>query len=68
MHDRPKGRRTAKQKPAPLSPECAAQMRRRVLLLLGFVPLPEMTQEETDWVFSPAGGRRRIVAWDGAAV
>ena len=51
MREKPKSRRLAKAWPAPLSPEAAALMRRRVDLLLGFVPLSEMTQTETDWVF-----------------
>ena len=50
MRDKPKGRRT-KPNPNLLSAADAARMWRRVLLLLGLVPLPEMTQEETDWVF-----------------
>jgi hypothetical protein len=44
-------RRLAKVVCPLLSPESAALMLRRVNLLLGFVPLPEMSQEETDWVF-----------------
>lgn len=50
MRDKRK-RRLAKVVCPPLSPEAAALILRRVSLLLGFVPLPEMTQEETDWVF-----------------
>jgi hypothetical protein len=51
MRDKLKPRRLAKVVCPRLSPESAALMRRRVNLLLGFVPLPEMTQAETDWVF-----------------
>lgn len=31
--------------------EVAARLARRVALLLGSVPLEEMTQEEADWLF-----------------
>ncbi|QDU23620.1 hypothetical protein [Urbifossiella limnaea] len=51
MRDNPKHRSRAKLLYPALSPEAAALMRRRVTLILGFVPLPEMTQAETDWVF-----------------
>jgi hypothetical protein len=51
MRDKQMRRRLAKPKWAPMSAETAALMRRRVNLLLGVVPLPEMTQDETDWVF-----------------
>lgn len=50
MRDKPKRRRAVPTRNL-LPTEDAARMRRRVLLLLGSVPLPEMTQEETDWVF-----------------
>jgi hypothetical protein len=36
---------------APMSPEQESQMRRRLAMLLGLVPLPEMSQDETNWVF-----------------
>ena len=51
MHDKLKRRRPTNVARPALAPEAAALMRRRVELLLGFVPLPEMTQAETDWVF-----------------
>jgi hypothetical protein len=35
-----------------LSPEAEARFTRRVTILLGLIPLPEMTQAETDWVFA----------------
>lgn len=56
MRDKPNGRRPMKAVQPTLSPEAAALMRRRVELLLGFVPLHEMTQAETDWGFHQ--GRR----------
>jgi hypothetical protein len=36
----------------PLSPGAEARFTRRLAVLLGVVPLPEMTQAETDWVFA----------------
>jgi hypothetical protein len=51
MREKPKDRRAVRRACATLSPQAAALMLRRVTLLLGFVPLTEMTQEETDWVF-----------------
>ena len=35
----------------PLSPDAEALAARRLTILLGLVPLPEMSQAETDWVF-----------------
>ncbi|MBN9518746.1 hypothetical protein J0H58_09540 [bacterium] len=35
----------------PLPPEVEARMARRLAVLLGDVPLVEMTQEEVIWVF-----------------
>lgn len=43
----------------PLRPAWEAQMRRRVAVLLGLVPLAEMSQEEADWLF-----RQRTVMAD----
>jgi hypothetical protein len=34
-----------------LSGPVKAQMTRRLALLLGLIPLPQMTQAEADWVF-----------------
>jgi hypothetical protein len=38
------------RKPA-MSPEAEARFSRRMSILLGLLPLPEMTQNETDWMF-----------------
>jgi len=35
----------------PLPPHVEARAARRLTILLGLVPLPEMTQTETDWLF-----------------
>ena len=49
---RRRGRKgAAKARAERLSPEAQARFDRQLGILLGFVPLPEMTQEETDWVF-----------------
>jgi hypothetical protein len=40
-----------KRKPVALSPEAEARFTRRISVLLGLIPLPDMTQAETDWVF-----------------
>jgi hypothetical protein len=56
MRDKSNGRRVARRAWPPLAPEAAARMLRRVELLLGSVPLPEVTREEADWVFRQ--GRR----------
>lgn len=45
------GRVRRKSRPAALSPEAEARFARRMSVLLGLVPLPAMTQAETDWVF-----------------
>lgn len=34
-----------------LSPEAEARLIRGMAVLVGLVPLPHMTQRETDWVF-----------------
>jgi hypothetical protein len=49
VRDESDGRRAGRN--PVLSPEAAALMRRRVEMLIGIVPLPEMSQEEADWVF-----------------
>jgi hypothetical protein len=46
-----KNGRRARRKLPPLPPEAAARMSRNVHILLGWVPLPQMTQEEVDWLF-----------------
>ncbi len=45
---RKKGR---KRKPVAMSPEAEARFTRRMSILLGLIPLPDMTQAETDWLF-----------------
>lgn len=44
-------RRPSKAVVQPLPPELQARFDRHLAILLGHVPLPEMTQEETDWLF-----------------
>jgi hypothetical protein len=55
MARKSKGRRgrkgAAKARAERRSPDLQARFDRHLGILLGFVPLPEMTQEETDWVF-----------------
>jgi hypothetical protein len=43
--------RAARATVEPLSPGAEARFTRRLGVLLGLVPLTQMTQEETDWVF-----------------
>jgi hypothetical protein len=45
------GRGKTKRAPAPLPPQAEARVVRRLAVLLGLIPLPEMTQAEADWVF-----------------
>jgi len=49
----PAGKRKPKRKrkSVALSPEAEARFARRVSVLLGLIPLPDMTQAETDWLF-----------------
>jgi hypothetical protein len=52
MGDEPSvGRRKQKKAGPVLSPEAEARMTRRLTVLLGLVPLPQMSQDETDWLF-----------------
>jgi hypothetical protein len=55
MGDEPSagGQKTKRKKPAVpvLSPEAEARLLRGMAVLVGLVPLPDMTQGETDWVF-----------------
>ncbi|MBN9520681.1 hypothetical protein J0H58_19545 [bacterium] len=50
----PVGRRqvTLEQQSVAMPPEVEAHLTRRVTVLLGLVPLHEMTQEEADWLFA----------------
>jgi hypothetical protein len=49
----PVWRRTSSRKrEATLSPESEARFARRMSILLGLVPLPQLSQDETDWVFA----------------
>jgi hypothetical protein len=46
------GQKTKRKKTVPtLSPEAEARLTRGLAVLLGLVPLPDLTQRETDWVF-----------------
>jgi hypothetical protein len=45
------GSQKTKRAPGSLPPQAEARVVRRLAVLLGLVPLPEMTQVETDWVF-----------------
>ena len=47
------GRKTvrAAERVPPLPRQAEARVVRRLAVLLGLVPLPEMTQAETDWLF-----------------
>jgi hypothetical protein len=49
--DGQKAKRKSKGVFKPLPPEVEARMTRRVTVLLGLIPLAEMTQDETDWLF-----------------
>jgi hypothetical protein len=46
-----KRKRKRTRKSLVMSPEAEARFSRRMSILLGLVPLPEMSQDETDWVF-----------------
>jgi hypothetical protein len=50
MNDKPKRRRKNKWELVPLPPEIAAQMTRRTHILIGLIPLAELTQDETEWL------------------
>ncbi|MBN9518747.1 hypothetical protein J0H58_09545 [bacterium] len=52
MREKPRRRREEEWELVPLPPELAAQMTRRTHILIGLVPLDEMTQEEADWLFA----------------
>jgi hypothetical protein len=41
-----------KWKAVALSPEAEARLARGMAVLVGLIPLPEMTQAETNWVFA----------------
>jgi hypothetical protein len=64
MNDKPKRRREEEWERVPLPPKVAARKTRRTHTLIGLVPLDEMTQDETDWLFQQkvrlAGG-----TWQG---
>jgi hypothetical protein len=54
MRDKPNGGRNPRWGLVPLPPDIKAQMSRRMNILLGLVPLPEMTEAETEWRFAQA--------------
>jgi len=52
LNKRRSGRDKADRPAEPLRPDAQARYDRKVTLLLGRVPLPQMTQEEADWVLA----------------
>lgn len=53
-------RRAPRAAVEPLPPEVQARFDRHLAILVGYVPLPEMTQDETDWLFE----QKVRLAWD----